>query len=177
MSYNNGFPTNQVYQQIQPIQQVGFTQYGQQQNLNQNQNMNQQVVQQPVQQSQQPLFNQVLDDQIKVNGIENAKLYPTAPNVTATLWDIDGKTFYRVSAGLPIKVYEYSEKNMNSDLDNVQIESNQSNFDFDEYVKYNELQDYVNQLIDAKLNTKVIEPQTTSSVKPTRTMNRKKGDK
>ena len=109
MSYNNGFPTNQVYQQIQPIQQVGFTQYGQQQNLNQNQNMNQQVVQQPVQQSQQPLFNQVLDDQIKVNGIENAKLYPTAPNVTATLWDIDGKTFYRVSAGLPIKVYEYSE--------------------------------------------------------------------
>lgn len=177
MSYNNGFPTNQVYQQIQPVQQVGFTQYGQQQNLNQNQNMNQQVVQQPVQQSQQPLFNQVLDDQIKVNGIENAKLYPTAPNVTATLWDIDGKTFYRVSAGLPIKVYEYSEKNMNSDLDNVQIESNQSNFDFDEYVKYNELQDYVNQLIDAKLNTKVIEPQTTSSVKPTRTMNRKKGDK
>ena len=177
MSYNNGFPTNQVYQQIQPVQQVGFTQYNQQQNLNQNQNMNQQVIQQPVQQSQQPLFNQVLDDQIKVNGIENAKLYPTAPNVTATLWDIDGKTFYRVSAGLPIKVYEYSEKNMNSDLDNAQIESKQSNFDFDEYVKYNELQDYVNQLIDAKLNTKVIEPQTTSSTKPTRTMNRKKGDK
>lgn len=177
MSYNNGFPTNQVYQQIQPVQQVGFTQYNQQQNLNQNQNMNQQVIQQPVQQSQQPLFNQVLDDQVKVNGIENAKLYPTAPNVTATLWDIDGKTFYRVSAGLPIKVYEYSEKNMNSDLDNAQIESNQSNFDFDEYVKYNELQDYVNQLIDAKLNTKIIEPQTTSSVKPTRTMNRKKGDK
>ena len=174
MSYNNGFPTNQIYQQIPPIQQVGFTQYNQQQNMNQNQNQNmgQQIVQQPTPQ----LFNQVLDDQIKVNGIENAKLYPTAPNVTATLWDIDGKTFYRVSAGLPIKVYEYSEKKMNMDVENT-TEDIQHDFDFSEYVKYEDLQNYVNQLIDTKLNTKIIEPQTNMPKTTSRAMNRKKGDK
>ena len=172
MTYNNGFPTNQVYQQVQPIQQVGYTQYGQQ-----NQNNGQTYVQQSV---QPQVFNQVVDDRVKVNGLENAKLYPIAPNTTVTLWDIDDKTFYRVSAGLPIKVYEYSEKKTNIDVEKT-IEDIQQDFDFSEYVKLDDLQDIVDRMISEKLNTEIIEPQSdikeVQSRTSTRNITRKKGDK
>lgn len=176
MSYNNGFPTNQVYQQVQPVQTVGFTQYTQPQNLNQN-------VGQTYVQQQPQTFNQVVDDRVKVNGIENARLYPIAPNATVTLWDIDDKTFYRVSAGLPIKIYEYSEKKTTNDVSADYInqpEVVQDKQDFSEYVKYDDLQTYVNQLIDAKLNEEVIEPQEntkTTQTRSTRSIPHKKGDK
>lgn len=177
MSYNNGFPTNQVYQQTQPIPTVGYTQYTQQQNQNNN---GQAYIQQPIQQPIQPqVFNQVTDDRVKVAGIENAKLYPIAPNSTVTLWDIDDKTFYRVSGGLPIKVYEYSEKRINNESENP-IEEIQSDFDFSEYVKLDDLQEIVDQMVTEKLNSQIIEPQSNTSASQTRSVRsipKKKGEK
>ena len=177
MSYNNGFPTSQVYQPIQPvqpIQQVGYTQYNQQLN-------NQQLVQQMPQQTQQ--FNQIIDDRIRVQGIENAKLYPIAPNSTTILWDVDDKTFYKITAGSPIKVYEYFEQGQNIDVEN-NIEEIQQDFDLDEYVKIDDIEDIVNQIVEEKLknktNNEIIKPQNDVQEvkpKPSRTMTRKKGDK
>ena len=171
MSYNNGFPTNQVYQQLQPVQQVGYTQYNPQQNIQNNQQYVQQVPQQQ--------FNQVLDDRVRVQGIENAKLYPIAPNTTTILWDVDDKTFYKITAGSPIKVYEYYDKDSNIDIEESDEEI-QSDFDFSEYVRLDDLQNIVSKMIDEKLNNKVIEPQSVVKEvqqKPSRTMTRKKGDK
>lgn len=157
MIYNNGFPTNQTYQQVQPIPNVGYTQY------------NQPVVQQPIQQNN----GQLLDDRIKVNGVENAKMIPIAPNTIATIWDIDDKTFYQIVPGMPIKIYEYSEKQINTDNndDNVVvddlIEDTQLNFCLDDYVKKDDLDKYINDLLDKKFKDKnsidntVIKPQTT----------------
>ena len=132
-----------------------------------------------MQQVPQQQFNQVLDDRVRVQGIENAKLYPIAPNTTTILWDVDDKTFYKITAGSPIKVYEYYDKDSNIDIEESDEEI-QSDFDFSEYVRLDDLQNIVSKMIDEKLNNKVIEPQSVVKEvqqKPSRTMTRKKGDK
>lgn len=158
MAYNNGFPIN--YQQIQPVQQVGFVQPNQISNI---QNVNQAQIQ-----SAQPVFNQITDDRIMVNGLDNVKLYPIAPGRTETIWDIDGKTFYRVTAGATPRIFNYDEVTspvIQQNINQNQIENNVAS-DTSEYVKISDLEEILNKIVDEKLNEnkEIIKPQIKETV-------------
>lgn len=165
MAYNNGFPTNTTYQ---TVPNIGYSNaYQNNQNTAQNLNMQQM---QPIQMQPQPVFNQITDDRILVNGIENAKLYPIAPNRTETLWDIDGKTFYRINAGVPPRIFKYEEITANNDMPlNAVIDNNehiqqQQLPDMSNYVQVNDLEAMINRLVDEKI--KMQQPEVIDQVAP-----------
>lgn len=170
MAYNNGFPTSTTYQ---TVPSVGYTQPYQSnmQNLN-NQLNTQQINSQQMQMPMQPVFNQITDERIMVNGIENAKLYPIAPNRTETLWDIDGKTFYRINAGVAPRIFRYEEittpiqneaipSMVNNTINNNDINNNHTHhseqIDMSNYVQFNDLENLLNRLVDEKLKEKEVD--------------------
>lgn len=158
MTYNSGFPTNSTYQSLQAIPQVGYTQPVNNQ-LNMQGINNNQV--------QQPLFNQITDERIMVNGLDNVRLYPIAPNRTETLWDIDGKTFYRVTANATPRIFTYEEVTspvipnnitVNNETEHSDNSNAQNKEDLTQYVKIDDLNDMlndmINDIIDDRLSNK-----------------------
>ena len=145
----------------------------------------------------QPTFNQIQDNRIKIKGIENARLYPIAPNVIETLWDIDNETFYVVSAGTEPKVYTYKEKYSVEPYDNKDvistvfennniIENNKNENGFEKLeeldnrlrnlsdeidIKMNNLLDNIKTQLNA-INDKLIDTENLDNVIPPQTKNR-----
>ena len=151
MIYNNGFPANTTYQTVPQAQAnvptVGYTQP----------TINQYSANQQSQIQNQPIFNQIRDSRIMINGIENARLYPIAPNIIETLWDIDGETFYIVSAGTEPKVYTYKEKYIATQTvdESTPITEKIKEDNYNDYVTLNDLDGKLNELsanIDNKIN-------------------------
>lgn len=92
-------------------------------------------------------FSQASNSLIRVNGIEGAKAYQSAPNSTVALFDSANDIFYVKSfdgAGFgSIRVFSFNE--VKNDNEIAKAEQFVSKTDFDSYKK--ELNEYVKQLI------------------------------
>ena len=190
MDYNNSFPANSTYQNVQP-QQIGYTGYTPSYNAYMPNTLQ---YQQPIQnynyqqQNQtQNQFNQIVDNRIRVSGIENAKVYPIGPNAVEILWDVDGKTFYFVTANSEPIVYEYYKKDSDIISNTFGKENNELNqittktIQYEntaEFVKVDDLENILNRLLDDKLSDLKSDVPVVEKVSKPRTMNKSaKGEK